>query len=168
MGDSCLEIIRICQKVQRTIISPAAPLHSLVRYREIAVVFPSQHDSVTRIQDIVQRTEPSRYMAIAELYWRTCCRLRNGFEEEYENFCRSAPSMEQFGGISDLELQSQVARGFATRYRQLEEKLAQVVFKKCQRKPQAVESKQTINRNPAKVSSFIFRNDATTRTWFNS
>lgn len=159
MTDNCLELIQICESVQRTIISPRGPLRSLIEYTDITVEFPSQQETLTRLQDFMACTQPSQYAVISGRYWQACRQLQNQFNQEYENFCHSAPSMEQYGGISDLEVQSQVARGFATRYRELEGELAEVVFRKFQREHrlnEAVEDKQTTNKNTAKVSLSVF------------
>ncbi|KAJ9096548.1 hypothetical protein QFC20_006406 [Naganishia adeliensis] len=104
-----------CQRSTPIAISP-----------EVDVRFPAYPDSLARIQAIKAVSSwQGKIAVITDRYWEACQRLQITAKTHYDTFCKEAESLEQFGGVTDMELQQTVARVLSKRYAESEKKLAE-------------------------------------------
>jgi hypothetical protein len=127
-ADQCEEVFQACKTLEA--FEPAPPHQSsqpLEVSPDITVQFPSLSETLSRLEWLALQTRP-KIALIQQRYREACHSLQHRAIRQYQTFCCSAKSVEQFGGTSDYEIQRQVARGIAGWYEASEAKLANIIL----------------------------------------
>lgn len=159
-GDGIRDTIILCQELQRA-LQLASMQHPCQRSTPIAISpevdvrFPAYADSLARIQAIKAVSSwQGKITVITDRYWEACQQLQIAVKTYYDTFCKEAQSLEQLGGVTDMELQQAVARELSKRYAESERKLAEVILQRFAQNAKIRRPEETIAESP-QVSRLI-------------
>lgn len=118
------DILRVIEELQTALPRDFKPKRKPVSISPaVRVKFPTQESSLSRLCHLAEQAG-SESPIIIKRYLQSCLELQDVITRRLLEITKDLESLEEFGGASDLSLQSQVARGLSHIYETWESKLA--------------------------------------------
>lgn len=155
-GAICDDILQVIAKIQAALPSSCKHNRAPISISPaVNVEFPTYEWSLSKLDHLSERAG-SHTVTIATQYLQACQRLQKVTTYRYFEVLKSLESLENFGGVSDLSLQSHVARGLSQFYEKWETKLATFIMQRYTKSASSSKEETQIGKvRPPNLSSSL-------------